>query len=73
MALERKLRWMALRHAAFFVGGPMYIAFGISSPRHAAFWVVLVAVVTVTAPIAGVVLWFYREIRRLTRENANPS
>jgi nitrate reductase gamma subunit len=64
---------MALRNAAFFVGAPLYIAFGISSPRHPAFWIVLVAVAAVLAPLAGVLLWFYREIRRLTRENANPS
>jgi hypothetical protein len=64
---------MALRNAAFFVGVPLYVAFGISSPRHAAFWVVLVAVVAVMAPLVGVLSWFYREIRRLTRENANPS
>jgi hypothetical protein len=63
---------MALRNATFFLGVPLYIALGISSPRHTAFWVVLIAVVAVLAPVAGVALWFYREIIRLTRQNANP-
>jgi hypothetical protein len=55
---------MALRHAAFFIAVPLILAFGVSSPGEPAFWIVLATTIVVLLPVAAVLAWFYREIRR---------
>jgi hypothetical protein len=64
---------MAIRHAAVFIAIPLTLAFGISSPGHAAFWVILTATIAVLLPGIAVVAWLYGDMRRAARGNAKPS
>jgi uncharacterized membrane protein YdbT with pleckstrin-like domain len=63
----------ALRHALTYLATPIVIAFMVSSPSSAKFWVVLVAVTAVVFPVAAVVAWFHLDIRRIKRARRESS
>lgn len=64
---------MALRHALTFLAIPIVVAFVVSSPDNAKFWIVLVAVAAVVLPTGVAVAWFHLDIRRIKRERRESS
>jgi hypothetical protein len=62
---------MAIRHSFLFAFIIAILAFAVSSPRHAAFWIVLAAAVFVLGPYLFALGWLHHEARRLLRERTS--
>ena len=62
-----RLTRLFIRHSLWCIAVPIVLAFVVSSPGDAGFWVVLAGAVLVMVPTMAVLFWAWGDTRRLKR------